>query len=84
MPIVAQELIPLTITDDHQIIINAFTKCNCLNKSELIVETGSNDSGLLSALESLTSGGIITCEGDKCCVNPSSFNSFVNKLNKLK
>ena len=84
MPIVAQELIPITITDNHTILIEQFKKCNCLNKSELINVDGYNKEDLMSTLDSLTSGGLISCDGNKCCVNSVEFGSFVDKLNKLK
>ncbi len=84
MPIVAQELIPITITKTHNIIIDQFKACNCLNKSELIDHEGYNKDELMNILESLTADGLISCDGDKCCVNSIEFGSFVNKLNKLK
>ncbi len=84
MPLLAQELIPITITDNHTIIIDQFKTCNCLDKSDIINQNGYNKEELLSTLESLTADGLISCTDDKCCVNSSSFGSFVDKLNKMK
>lgn len=84
MPIIAQELIPINITPHHEIIINSFKTCNCLDKTKLINSNETIKSEILNELDSLTSQGLITCTYEKCCMNANSFNSFMDKLNNLK
>lgn len=84
MPIVAQALIPITITSNHKILMDAFRKCGCINKSSLIEKHKSRKDKILSLLDSLTIEGAIKCKDDKCCIKSASFESFVDKLNKLK
>lgn len=84
MPILAQVLIPINITDQHEIVINRFKECNCLNKNELLNSNDDIKDKILNVLDSLTSQGLITCTDDKCCINSNSYNSFLDKLNKLK
>ncbi len=84
MPIVAQALIPITITSNHKIIMDAFKDRGCISKSSLISEHKSRKKEILHLLDSLTIDGTIKCNDDKCCIKSESFNSFVNKLNKLK
>lgn len=84
MPIVAQALIPITITSNHKIIMDAFKECGCISKSSLVQKHGSRKKEILQLLDSLTLDGAIKCNDDKCCVKSASFESFVDKLNKLK
>jgi len=84
MPIVAQALIPITITSNHKIIMNAFKECGCISKSSLINKHKSRKDEILHLLDSLTTEGAIKCKDDKCCIKSASFESFVDKLNKLK
>lgn len=84
MPIVAQAIIPITITKGHKIIIDAFKECGCISKSSLVNSNQSKKKEILTLLDSLTIDGAIKCKDDKCCINSTSFESFVDKLNKLK
>ena len=84
MPIVATALIPITITSNHKIIMDAFKDCGCINKSSLVNKHKSREKEILHLLDSLTIDGAIKCKNDKCCIKSTSFESFVNKLNKLK
>ena len=84
MPIVAQALIPITITSNHKIIMDAFKDCGCISKSNLIDKHKSRENEILHLLDSLTTDGAIKCKDDKCCIKSTSFESFVDKLNKLK
>ncbi len=84
MPIVAQAILNITITDNHQIIMDAFKDCGCISKSSLINKHQSKKKEILHLLDSLTINGAIKCKDDKCCIKSTSFESFVDKLNKLK